>query len=155
MSQQSFEADNPYLHQMSKMFDKRVDKEMELIWNMITLLIYKDATAVEIPYLYEKFGIQDFLILCQVLGGKTVRFPTRKEVESHLLTALLYYDREILKLDWDEIHKKYPEIDISAIKFAIKINNLDSFVKTRMQELMRDVKQLREEQNNEQRKSNP
>lgn len=137
-----FEADSPYTETINRLFKKRNDEEVELVWSIISLLIYQGSAYSEIPYLYEKLGINNFLTLCQVLGGQSIRFPTRVEIEENMLTALLYYEREVLNLEWPDIKKKYPELEISSIKYAIQIKKLDSFVKMRIKDLMHDIAKI-------------
>lgn len=146
-NEQNFQADSPYTETIKRLFGKRTDEEVELVWNLVSLLIYQGAAYSEIPYLYEKLGINDFLIVCQVLGGQQIRLPTRKEVEEKMLTALLYYEREILCLDWADIKQKYPELEINSMRYAIQIKKLDNFVKLRIRDIMKDIGERRNEFN--------
>jgi hypothetical protein len=145
MQNNTFESDSVYMEKIKRIFKKRNDEDVELIWNLITLLIYQGTAYPEIPYLYEKLGLNNFLTLCQILGGQKIRFPTRQEIEENLLTALLYYEREVLGLEWAEIKSKYPELEISSIKYAIHIKRLDSFVKMRIKDIMKDVAKMQDD----------
>lgn len=126
-------------YRIKETFKDREKKDSEdLLWQIISLLIYQDAqdtTLVEVFKLF-KNNKEDFIKLISLLDGRTFRAPTKKTLEEKILLAVLYYEKEILNKPWDKIKKEF-DFDFSTVKYGIRIKNLDNWIKQKINEIVR------------------
>lgn len=139
MEKKEIRAKSPITQKINDLFKRKTSGEMDIIWEVVNLLIYKNSTSSDVAYLYELLGLDAFVTLVSFLDGKTIKLPTKKEMEESLVTALLYYDRKILGSEWEQIKNKYPELNIKAIKYALQIKKLDEFLQLRVYELLKKI----------------
>jgi|SRR5208282_1323854 len=130
---------NPYSFQIKELFKKKKSNEIDLIWKVVELLIYEGTKSTDLLDIYHLLAFKDFVKLVSLIDGREVRLPSAKDIEENLLTALIYYDRTILNLSWDQVKSKYPEIEISSIKYSLKIKKLTEFIQLRINEMMREL----------------
>lgn len=139
---------NKYIfdYRIKEMFGKRSSTDMDIIWQIISLLIYQNSTNTDIPKLYEAVDHDIFLKVINLFGGRTVHFPTSDDIQKNLLLAILYYYKEIRGMSWEEIKKTIPfEFTASdSISYGIKIRNFNSWMQQKLQELFRELETMNE-----------
>lgn len=117
---------------------QKTDKE-HILWEIVSLLIYqnsKDTTLVEVFKLFDDKN--DFVKLISLLNGKKFNAPTKKQLEENLLLAIFYYEKEIEGKSWEQI-KEEINFDFSAVKYGIRIKNLNNWIKQKINEIVKDV----------------
>jgi len=132
----------------SSLWEKRVKDKFEstqksdkehILWEIVSLLIYqnsKDTTLVEVFKIFDDKN--DFVKLISLLNGRKFNSPTKKQLEENLLLAIFYYEKEIEGKTWEEI-KENMEFDFSAVKYGIRIKNLNNWMKQKINEIVKDT----------------
>jgi len=136
---------SPKLAALQDIINKKTKDEVDLLWELISLFMFERFKTEDMIRIYKEVGRDTFVRLVQTVGGKEIKFPTREELFDNLVASLLYIDRELRKMSWSDIKKKYPTIDVKSIKYAIKIKNLDAFTETQVAQLVKDSSILMEE----------
>lgn len=134
------EASNFYQETIKEYFKKHeYNKNIDIIFKIVDLLLYEGMRSTDAFYLYKMLGLKDFSRIINILDGKELKLPSKKDFEDNLLCALFYYEREINHLSWTDIKKKYPEIQIKSIKHAYKIKSLNSFIHNKIMEQLNKI----------------
>jgi len=132
----------------SSLWEKRVKDKFEstrkndkehILWEIVSLLIYqnsKDTTLVEVFKIFDDKN--DFVKLISLLNGRKFNSPTKKQLEENLLLAIFYYEKEIEGKTWEEI-KENMNFDFSAVKYGIRIKNLNNWMKQKINEIVKDT----------------
>lgn len=108
------------------------------ILSIFTLILNKNSHGnKDIKTIYELVGdMETFLKIIARFSGRKVQFPTLKEVEESLTTALIYYYRE-QGYTWKEIRAVMP-VDFSPEGYSMKIKSLNSFILKSLKEVMHE-----------------
>lgn len=130
-----FKAPNDVFEaQIDDLFSRHSKGEMELIFQVLSLIIFQSTNNDNLSNLYHSVDLENFVKVLSVFDGLEVKFPSKKKLKDWLLFALCYYYRDIEQMSWDEIKKILP-FDISSISYGIKIRNLNKFVLEQMNDL--------------------
>ena len=125
-------------HRIKETFKNKEKSDPEyLLWHIISLLLYQDAhdtTLIEVFKLFK--NKENFVKLVSLLDGRNFKAPTKKDLEEKILLAILYYEKEILKKNWEEIKKEF-HFNFSTVKYGIRIKNLDNWIKQKINEIIR------------------
>lgn len=133
------EPTNPFLLQIKEVFKKQSNSNSELIFEILNLLIFQDSKNRDSVLIYKSLELKEFIKICSLLDGRVIKLPTKQQIEDNLLTSLLYYEKEILHNDWPTIKKKYPQFEISSIKYSLQIKKLDEFILLRISDLFKQI----------------
>ena len=108
------------------------------ILSIFTLILNKNSHGnKDIKTLYELVDdMETFLKIIARFSGRKVQFPTVKEVEESLTTALIYFYRE-QGYTWKEIRAIMP-VDFSPEGYSMKIKSLNSFILKSLKEIMKE-----------------
>lgn len=110
------------------------------ILNLFSLILGKNSHGnQDIVNLYR--DIEDHETFLKVVGrfsGRTVKFPTTKEIEEAMVLAMVYYYRE-QGLSWKEIQAILP-VEFSPTGYSMKIKALNSFILKSLKKVMNDEK---------------
>lgn len=108
------------------------------ILSIFTLILNKNSHGnKDIKTLYELVdNMETFLKIIARFSGRKVQFPTVKEVEESLTTALIYFYRE-QGYTWKEIRAIMP-VDFSPEGYSMKIKSLNSFILKSLKEVMKE-----------------
>ncbi len=112
--------------------------DVDLILATLSVVIYSTETNVDIIELFNLLDLDSFIKIISLFDGRTVQLPTKKQFRNSLLLSILYYYREIKKMEWEDIKKEFP-FDISSISYGIQIKNLNSWVKDKMVQLLKKI----------------
>jgi hypothetical protein len=75
-----------------------------------------------------QFGTRIFIDLLDIFEGKTIRFPTRKEIKDLIISALCYYYKEVENKSWEEVKEILYIQENSTIQYGIKVRQLKTFI---------------------------
>lgn len=105
------------------------------ILSIFTLILNKNSHGnQDILNLYKILDDTNlFLKVISRFEGRTVKFPTVKEIEDSLTTALVYYYRE-QGMSWSEIKTILP-VDFSPEGYSMKIKSLNSWILKSIKEI--------------------
>lgn len=108
------------------------DPTKDLILDIFELQMYKSADKNHNSWimveLYNLLGFEKFVEVVELLGGKTIKFPTRAEFKELVETALAYYYRTFRGYDWAKIKDLIGDTEISSVKFGSRMQQLTKFI---------------------------
>lgn len=108
-----------------------------LLWEIITLLLYsnsKDHLLVDIFNFFEDKS--QFVKFISLIDGRSLKTPTKNELEEALLTAVFYYEKKVHGKSWKQIQSSL-DFEISSIKYGIKVRNLNNWISQKLQEILK------------------
>lgn len=110
----------------------RDDPTKNLILDIFELQMFKnvdkDNKSLIMVELYNLLGFEKFVEVIELLGGKTIKFPSRDEFKELVETALVYYYRTFRGYDWAKIKELIGDSEISTVKFGSRIQQLSKFI---------------------------
>lgn len=126
---------NVFEEQLNDLFTEHTPKASDKISRILSLLILDRNMSDNMVQLYDLVGIDTFLLVCSLFEKKKVEFPSREELRDLVVTAVLYYYREVKQMDWSEIKDILP-FDFSPISYSFKIRNFEESMQNRMREIL-------------------
>lgn len=117
----------------SKSKDNQIGNQL---WEIINLILYENSKDRILIDLYNLLDKETFVKVISLIDGRNFQPPTKKELEESILLAILYYEKEINNKTWSEIQNEF-DFEIPTIKYGIRIRNLDSWIKQKIQEIVR------------------
>lgn len=104
----------------------------DIILDVFELQMYKNAEKDDkklvFVELYNLLGMEKFVEVMELLGGKTVKFPSRDDFKETIEIALAYYYRTFRKYDWINIKELIGDKDMSTVKFGAKMQQMSKFI---------------------------
>ena len=87
-----------------------------------------------------------FSNLIEEFENNEIQFPSKDDFTESIMTAIIYYYKEILGFSWEQIQQQLPyERDI-GLRYCRKINNLGDKIKKRLQQIENNKKiEIKEE----------
>lgn len=135
------EQDNENLEVFKKpksLFQQRINEIMteteatDLILDIFELQMYKNAEKDDkklvFVELYNLLGMEKFVEVMELLGGKTVKFPNREDFKETIEIALAYYYKTFRGHDWATIKELIGDKDMSTVKFGAKMQQMSKFI---------------------------
>jgi len=117
--------------------NKSKDSSIEnQLWEIINLILYENSKDRLLVDLYNLLDRETFVKVISLIDGRSFQPPSKKELEETILLSILYYEKEINNKTWMEIQKEF-DFEIPTIKYGIRIRNLDSWIKQKIQETVR------------------
>lgn len=118
----------------------------------------KDDKKLVFVELYNLLGMEKFVEVMELLGGKTVKFPSRDDFKETIEIALAYYYRTFRNYDWANIKELIGDKDMSTVKFGAKMQQMKKFIdylsaKVRSKK-SKEIEELKEQINNLENVSN-
>ena len=109
------------------------DPTKNIILDILQLNLFKNAEKNEdnlvIVELYNLLGLEKFCEVIGLLSGKTVKFPTQDSLKEDVTIALCYYYKKFRNKSWDEIKGLIEDDRLQSVKYGIKIQQLNKFIK--------------------------
>lgn len=113
----------------------------ELIKDLIRLNMFKNAEKDEkllvLAELYNLLGVEKFMDVMELLGGKTIKFPSKSSFKETIQIALCYYYRQYKNYSWDQIKELIQDDDLSSVKLGVRVQQLQRFIETNMEKIAR------------------
>lgn len=104
----------------------------DIILDVFELQMYKNAEKDDkklvFVELYNLLGMEKFVEVMELLGGKTVKFPNRDDFKETIEIALAYYYRNFRDYDWAKIKELIGDKDMSTVKFGAKMQQMSKFM---------------------------
>jgi len=126
-------------HKLNKIFQTKNKGELDLVFDIISLILYSNERSTCLSRLYNLISLFD---------GETIKFPNKLQLKNSVILALLYYYREIKNKSWEEIKKEFP-FEINSISYGIQIKNLNNYIKQRIQSIYKQIEKTEGEENEE------
>lgn len=133
-----FEASSPLDLRIKEIFGKKGSGDMDSVWKIVDLLLYEGTKSSDLLELYRILEFKDFVNVVALVDGREIRIPSKQQIEDILITALVYYEKELNGKSWKEIKREYPELPINSMKISYKIRNLNDFIRQRLTEVLRN-----------------
>lgn len=131
--------------QLEQLFSKKKEKEIEVILKILSIIIYNNATSLDVVKLYKILGPEKFSQVIMLLEGRQLKLPTSSDFKDNLTLSLMYYYRYMKNLSWKTIKQKFP-YEVSTISYGIKIKQLNNFMQQKIGDFL---KQLEKQEKNE------
>lgn len=126
---------NLFQQRIKEILDKKPTESKNLIADILKLFcLFKLSRPQQsknwepLNEIFNRFGIQIFIELLDIFNGRTIRFPTRKELKDLIIASLCYYYKEIEGKQWDEIKELLSIQDNHTIQYGIKVRQLKTFL---------------------------
>lgn len=111
----------------------KTDKSKQIIEDIIRLHLFKNAEKNEsllvLVEVYDLLGLDKFTDLLQLLDGRTVTFPRKEDFRDTIQLAICYYYKNIEGKDWKEIKNLLGDEELPTIKYGIRMQQFQSFLK--------------------------
>jgi len=109
------------------------DPTKNVVMDVFQLELYKNAEKNEdnlvLVELYNLVGLEKFCDIIGLLSGKTLKFPTQESVKEDVTIALCYYYKRFRNKSWDDIKGLLEDDRLQSVKYGIKIQQLNKFIK--------------------------
>lgn len=109
------------------------EEEENIISDLIKLSLLrkgeKNQDLLVYAEMYNLLGLEKFTELISLVDGKTIEFPSINEFKDIVVTALVYYYRDVEGKDWKEIKDLIGDTNLPSIKLGIHASQLDHFIK--------------------------
>ena len=87
-----------------------------------------------------------FSKLIDEFENNEIQFPSKDNFTESIMTAIIYYYKEVLGLSWEQIQEQLPYESDIGLRYARKINNLGDKIKKRLQQIDKNKKaEIKEE----------
>ena len=110
------------------------------IKTLLEIIIYV-SFGEKIGRLYKIINNDDlFSRLVEEFGENEIQFPSKDDFTESVMTAIVYYYKEILGFSWEQIQEQLPyERDI-GLRYKRKIDKLGDKIKKRLQQIDKNKK---------------
>jgi len=120
--------------QLNDIFLRSTEEKNDIVLKALSILLHLPESNRDLIDLYSLLGLEGFVSVMTLFENRTITFPSKDEVKELILTALLYYYREIENLSWGEIKDKIP-FEFSSISYGIKIKKMNNFMSKKLYDL--------------------
>lgn len=120
--------------QLNDIFSNSSEEKTNVILRALSILLHMPDSNQDLIDLYNLLGIEGFVSVMTLFENRTITFPSKHSVKELILTALIFYYREIENMSWEEIKNKIP-FEFSSISYSIKIKKLNSFLSDKLYDL--------------------
>lgn len=76
-----------------------------------------------------------FSKLIEEFENNEIQFPSKDDFTESVMTAIIYYYKEVLGLSWEQIQEQLPYENDIGLRYARKINNLGDKIKKRLKRI--------------------
>lgn len=76
-----------------------------------------------------------FSKLIEEFENNEIQFPSKDDFTESVMTAIIYYYKEVLGLSWEQIQEQLPYENDIGLRYARKINNLGDKIKKRLKQI--------------------
>lgn len=142
---------------MQWVLDMEEDKKKEWKENLKSVYTATDSFNKDIKTLmeiiiYTSFGekigrlykiVDDdklFSKLIEEFENNEIQFPSKDDFTESVITAIIYYYKEVLGLSWEQIQEQLPYESDIGLRYARKINNLGDKIKKRLKQIDKNKK---------------
>lgn len=110
------------------------------IKTLLEIIIYV-SFGEKIGRLYKIIDNNDlFSKLIEEFGNNEIEFPSKDEFTESIMTAIVYYYKEILGYNWEQIQEQLPYEKDMGLRYNRRIDKLGDKIKKRLNQIERDKK---------------
>lgn len=110
------------------------------IKTLMEIIIYV-SFGEKIGRLYKIIGNEElFSKIINEFGKCQIEFPSKEDFTESVMTAIIYYYKEVLNYDWIKIQNLLPYESDIGLRYNRKIDNLGQRIKKRLEQIERDKK---------------
>jgi len=110
------------------------------IKTLLEIIIYV-SFGEKIGRLYKIVDNQElFSKLIEEFGENEISFPSKDEFTESVMTAVVYYYRDVLNYNWEQIQQLLPYENDVGLRYQRKINNLGKNIKKCLDKLEKNKK---------------
>lgn len=120
--------------QLNDIFLHSSSEKNDTVLQALSLLLHLPDSNRDLIDLYNLLGLEGFVSVMTLFENRTISFPSKEEVKELILTALIYYYREIENLSWVEIKQRIP-FEFSSISYSTKVKKMNSFITDKLYEI--------------------
>lgn len=81
-----------------------------------------------------------FSRLVEEFGENEIQFPSKDDFTESVMTAIVYYYKEILGFNWEQIQEQLPYERDVGLRYKRKIDKLGDKIKKRLQQIEKNKK---------------
>lgn len=119
------------------------NKEIKTLLEIIINVSFNE----KIGRLYKIIDNQElFSKLIEEFGNNEIQFPSKDEFTESVMTAIIYYYREVLGFSWEQIQIQLPYERDMGLRYARKINSLGDKIKRKLKQIDKNKKVKMEEE---------
>lgn len=116
------------------------------IKTLLEIIIYV-SFGEKIGRLYKIINDNDlFSKIIEEFGNNEIEFPSKEDFTESIMTAIVYYYKEILGYNWEQIEKLLPYERDMGLRYNRRIDKLGDKIKKRLKQIERDNKTQVEEE---------
>jgi len=131
---------------INNLFKNKSSNDIEILFSIISLILFKNSKNTDMIDLYNNFDLDVFIKMVNLFSGRTVHFSEYSDLKETLVLSICYFLREIEgERDWEKVQSFFGSYKIDRLSIALKIHNLDEWVKQKISEQMKQL--LKEERN--------
>ena len=110
------------------------------IKTLLEIIIYV-SFGEKIGRLYKLINNDElFSKLVEEFGNNEIEFPSKDDFTDSVMTAIVYYYKEILGFDWEKIQELLPYERDMGLRYNRKIDKLGERIKKRLQQIDKNKK---------------
>lgn len=109
-------------------FKQTPKNETAKFMDIVSMIIYNNVHNEDISQLHSAVDLETFLLITSLFEGRTITFPTKKELKNAITLALFYYYRECLGIKDYSILRKIDILngeDFSSISIGKRLVKLN------------------------------
>ena len=114
------------------------------IKTLLEIIIYV-SFGEKIGRLYKIIDNNDlFSKLIEEFGSNEIEFPSKDDFTESVMTAIVYYYKEVLHYDWEQIQQQLPYERDMGLRYKRKIDKLGDKIKKRLNQINNNEKKVEE-----------
>ena len=103
------------------------------IKNVLEMIIFF-SFGEKIGSFYKLLGDDLFFKVIDEFGENTVEFPSKDEIKDMIITAMVYYYKEVMGFNWERIQELLPYEKDVGLRYNRKINKINKDLKKKLNE---------------------
>lgn len=131
-------ASTIWQEKIQRIFNTKPKGEEELFLDIVSMMIYSNNSD-DTSTLYREVGLESFVKLLGLVGGRTIELPTQEELKHGIISALCFYYKNLQHKSWEEIHNLLPFNDVNAVSYGIAISKLENEIKNKIKNNFEEI----------------
>lgn len=120
---------------LEEAFEQTVKNDKQILMDILSLVVFNRFNS-NIGKLYSILDdLESFTKIIDAFSDQMFKFPNKDEFKQALVLALVYYFKEIKKMNWIEVQKQIPYEKDIPIHYGKKIVSLHKEIKKQIQNL--------------------
>lgn len=129
---------NVWESQLQNLFKTKAESEINIIMKTIPLLLWQNSNNTDLVELYNNLSLSDFIKVCKLFDGKTIKIPRESQIKDILYFSIVYYFKEMKNYDWLTI-KKLVNFKVNTISYSLRIKKLNENIKIELNNILSKI----------------